>query len=91
MKEETYQLVDGRFLNHTPITSPEAVITEFCSLYDVDEVKLMIWKLFKGSVSSKTEVFDLQTEIGDMVFFLENFLLLQMAVFQLSERLQPSD
>lgn len=90
MIEEKFKFEDGCFLNNEPIKAPEAVITEFCTFYSLEEVKLMIWKMFKASMSSQTEVFNLHKEMGDIVFFLENFMMFNMAVFELSKRLEPS-
>ena len=81
---------DGCFLINEPIKSPEAVIKEFCALYPLDDVKLMLWKMFKASLSSRTEVFNVQKEIGDILFFLENVLMLHRALFELNKQLEPS-
>lgn len=90
MEAEKFQFTDGCFFQKEPITSPEVVIQEFYKLYDLEDVKLMIWKLFKGAMSSENAVFiNPDEEIGDIIFFIETFLMLNIAVYELNQRWKP--
>ena len=91
MEEEKFMFQDGCFLKNESIRSPEAVIKEFYTIYDLDEVKILIWKLFKGAMSTDVTLFNLPEENDYVIFFVENFLMFNMAVHELSERMKPSD
>lgn len=86
MEEEEFKFTDGCFFQEAPIRSPEAVIKEFYSVYDLEEVKITVWKMFKGVMTHDVQIFKLPEENGHLIFFLENFLLLNMAVHELSLR-----
>jgi hypothetical protein len=49
----------------------------------------MIWKMFKCVMSSEAQFFDLPEEGDEVVFFIENFIMLNMAVFELNQRWEP--
>jgi len=91
MQVEEFEFSDGCFLREQPIKTPEAVIEEFYEVHPLEEVKIMIWKLFKAAMTSKTEVFKLDKDIGDILFFIENFIMLHKAAFELTQRLKAPD
>ena len=91
MEPDKFVFTDGCFLKKQSIKSPEAVIKEFYALYDLEYVKIMIWKLFKGAMTSENEVFNLEEDIGSIVFFIENFMMLNMAVHELNQRKRLSE
>lgn len=87
MEEDKFSFTDGCFFKEGPIKEPEAVIQEFFDIYDLEDVKIMLWRLFKGAMSSKNEAFvNPDEEIGDVIFFLETFLMLNRAVYELNQR-----
>lgn len=86
MEDEKFAFTDGCFFQENPIRSPETVIREFYSIYDLEEVKVIIWKLFKGAMTHDVQVFKLPEENGNLIFFIENLLMLNMAVYELSKR-----
>jgi hypothetical protein len=80
-------LPGGLLFKEDPIKSPEAIIKEFYVIYDLEYVKIMIWKMFKAAMNSDIQVFDLPEENSDIIFFLENFLMFNMAIYELHERM----
>jgi len=92
MEKEKMLFCDGRFLKEGPIKEPEAVIHEFYEVFSIEEVKVMLWRLFKGAVGSERSAFITpHKEIGDMIFFLEAFIMLNMAVYELNQRTIKTD
>ena len=92
MEEEKFSFTDGCFFKEEPIKEPEAIIQEFYDIYDLEHVKIMLWRLFKGAMSSENAAFvNPDEEIGDVIFFLETFLMLNMAVYELNQRTIKTD
>lgn len=91
MEDKKIMLRDGSFLRKGPIKTPEAVIKEFYMTYDLEEVKIMIWKMFKGAMSTDISLFNLPEENDYVIYFLENFILFNMAVFELCQRWELSE
>jgi hypothetical protein len=84
MEDDKFKFTDGCFFNEQPIKEPETVIQEFYDIYDLQDVKIMLWRLFKGAMSSENGAFvNPDEEIGDVIFFIETFLMLNMAVYEL--------
>lgn len=87
MEEEKFSFTDGCFFKNAPIESPMDVIQEFYEIYDLEDIKIMLWKMFKGAMSSENAAFvNPEDEIADVIFFLETFLMLNMAVYELNLR-----
>lgn len=86
MEDSNFFFTDGAFLKGQPIQSPEAVIQEFYTIYSLEHVQVILWKMFKGAMSTELQIFNLPEENDFVIFFLENFLLLNMAVYELSQR-----
>lgn len=87
MEEEKFSFTDGCFFRKAPIESPIDVIQEFYEIYDLEHVKIMLWKLFKAAMGTENSVFmNRDEEIDDVIFFLETFLMLNMAVYELNQR-----
>ena len=92
MVDDKFKFTDGCFLKDGPIKEPEVVIQEFFEVFDLEDVKINLWRLFKGAMSSENGAFvNPDEEIGDVIFFLETFLMLNMAVYELQQRWEPSD
>lgn len=92
MEENKFGFTDGCFFKEEPIKEPEAVIQEFYDIYGLQDVKIMLWRLFKGAMSSENAAFvNPDEEIGDVIFFLETFLMLNMAVYELNQRTIKTD
>lgn len=91
MGDKKFAFYDGCFLHEEPIKSPEAVIQEFYTQFDFEYVKITIWRLFKGAMSEENAEFINPKEIGEMIFFIETFLMLNMAVYELNLRLGKKD
>ena len=88
MKGKETAFFDGCFFTEKPIKEPEAVIKEFYKIFDLEYVKVAIWRLFKGAMSGENAAFvNPDEEIGEMIFFIETFIMFNMAVYELNERL----
>jgi hypothetical protein len=86
MEEEKFTFTDGCFFREEAIRTPEAVIKEFYSIYELEDVKIMIWKLFRGAMSTEAQIFKLPEENDYVIWFLENLLMLNIAVHEISKR-----
>jgi hypothetical protein len=87
MEDNEFVFTDGCFFKTASIKSPEAVIQEFYEIYDLEHVKIMIWRMFKTAMSSENPVFmNPDEEIGDVIFFIELFLMLNIAVHEINQR-----
>lgn len=87
MEEKSFVFTDGCFFIEEPISEPKAIIKEFYNIFDLEYVKITIWRLFKGAMSSENAAFfNPDEEIGDIIYFIENFIMLNMAVYELSKR-----
>ena len=94
MEDEKFNFTDGCFFKKEPIKSPEAVIKKFYTLWDIEYVKIMIWKMFKGAIDSESqllissddEILFMDEQPVDIIFFLETFLMFNMAVYELNQR-----
>lgn len=87
MEEEQFSFTDGCFFKEEPIKNPEAVIQEFYEIYSLEHVKIMLWKLFKVAMGTENSVFmNREEEIDNVIFFLETFLMLNMAVYELNQQ-----
>lgn len=79
---------DGCFFIEKPIESPTEVIREFYSIWKLEDVKINLWRLFKGAMSGENAAFvNPDEEIGEMIFFIETFIMFNMAVHELNEGL----
>ena len=88
MKKKETAFGDGCFFTEELIKEPEAVIKEFYKIFDLEYVKVTIWRLFKGAMSGENAAFvNPDEEIGEMIFFIETFIMFNMAVHELNERL----
>lgn len=97
MEKEKFKFTDGCFLKEDPIKSPEAVIKEFYRLWSIEYVKIMIWKMFKGAIDSESQVsisedqvLIMDEQFVDIIFFIETFIMFNMAVHELNERRKRS-
>ena len=87
MDEDKFSFTDGCFFKEEPIKEPEAVIQEFYELYSLEHVKIMLWKLFKAAMGTENSVFmNRDEEFDNVMFFIETFLMLNMAVNELNQR-----
>ena len=91
METEEFVFTDGCFFKKQPIKSPEAVIKEFYTIWSIEYVQIMIWKLFKGAIDSEAQVFNVEEEILDIIFFIETFMMFNMAVHELNQRNKSSE
>ena len=91
MEEDKFSFTDGCFFKEESIKEPEAVIQEFYDIYGLEDVKIMLWRLFKGAMSSENAAFvNPDEEVGNVIFFLETFLMLNIAVYELNQRWESS-
>ena len=91
MEEDKFSFSDGCFFTTEPIKEPEAVIQEFYEIYNVEHVKIMLWRLFKAAMGTENSVFmNREEEIGNVIFFLETFIMFNMAVNELNQRWESS-
>lgn len=87
MEEDKFSFTDGCFFKEEPIKEPEAVIKEFYDIYGLQDVKIMLWRLFKGAMSSENAAFvNPDEEIGNVIFFIETFIMFNMAVNELNQQ-----
>ena len=92
MEEDKFSFTDGCFFKDEPIKEPEAVIQEFYEIYNVEHVKIMLWKLFKAAMGTENSVFmNRDEEIDNVIFFLETFIMFNMAVNELNQRTIKTD
>lgn len=98
MEDEKFTFTDGCFFKEEPIKSPEAVIKAFYRLWSIEYVKIMIWKMFKGAIDSESQVLIssddqvlfMDEQFVDIIFFIETFIMFNMAVHELNERKKQS-
>jgi predicted transglutaminase-like protease len=95
MEDAKFAFTDGCFLKEDSIKSPEAVIKEFYTLWDIEYVKIMIWKMFKGAIDSESQVLISEDQVlimdeqfVDIIFFIETFIMFNMAVHELYQRIK---
>ena len=92
MEEGKFSFTDGCFFKTALIESPEAVIQQFYDIYNVEHVKIMLWKLFKAAMGTENSVFmNRDEEIDNVIFFLETFIMFNMAVNELNQRTIKTD
>ena len=80
---------DGCFFSKKRIESPEEVIKVFYDIWTQEDVNITLWRLFKGAMGSENPAFiNPDEEISKIIFFLETFLMLNMAVYELNLRIR---